>query len=83
MLKKRTMKARRYKFGHMIPTSIIDCKALHEQNGNTKWMDAVNKEVMLLKDLFGAFRKEAFPGEVDETYQQIKMLWVFDVKCVG
>ena len=67
----------------MVPTSIDDCKALDEQNGNTKWMEAVNKEVVLLRDLFGAFRKEAFPGEVDETYQQIKMLWVFDVKYDG
>lgn len=39
-------KKRSWKFGYQIPTSIKDAYLLDDENGNTKWADAIHKQII-------------------------------------
>ena len=79
---KRCGRGIRYKFGVQVPRTIQEARDLDRRAGNNKWMDAVMKEVNLLRDLYQCF-KPADEGEITDEYQKIPLLWVFDVKFDG
>ena len=69
----------KFKFGVQVPMGVKQALALDRKNGNTKWQDAIKKELAQLEE-FMVFRCLA-PGEkLPEGYKQIPYHIVFDVK---
>ena len=73
---------RTWKFGVQIPTSIKDAYLLDTENGNTKWANAIQKELFELK-LYDSFRVLNQGEDAPEGYKHIPMHMVFDVKHDG
>ena len=68
---------RTHKFGIRIPKSVAEAKAIDKENGNTLWMDALDKEMSNVRVAF----KTLQDGEtVPPGYQQITGHIVWDVK---
>ena len=82
LMKKRTGKAIKYMFGERVPRTLAEAYMLDKINGNTKWQDAIEKEVKLLRDLFGCF-KIPKPNEITEEYQYVPLIWAFAIKFDG
>ena len=55
---------------------------LDKYNDNTKWGDAIAKEVSLLKDDFMCFRPAKANKIIDE-YDKVPAIWAFTVKFDG
>ena len=80
LMKKRTGKAIKYQFGIRVPRSIREAYVLDSMNGDTKWHDAIEKEVKMLKDVYPCFRVPDDPSEITQEYQKVPLLWVFAAK---
>ena len=83
LMKKRTKQAMKWKFGVKIPRSLAEAKKFDKENGNTAWMDAVQTEVILLRDTYECFRVPEDPSEITDEYQHVTLLWAFDCKFDG
>ena len=73
---------KKFKFGVEVPKNVKDALRLDQKNGNTKWKDAIKKELEQLME-FNTF-KVLDPGETnppDHTF--IPLLMTFDVKFDG
>jgi hypothetical protein len=69
---------RTHKFGFRIPHSVAEAYAIDKANGNTKWADAIAKE---MKNVRVAFRIiDGPPGTQLPGYQHILCHLVFDIK---
>ena len=80
--KKKKLKGKpptRFKYGVQVPRNIMDAQRLDQLNGNTLWMDAVQKEMQALYDLdCFEFREAGYnPGS---DYQVTRLHLIFDVK---
>ena len=78
---KQGKRQKKFKFGIEIPRSIREAYALDKRNGNTKWADAIRKEIDQLQEF------ESFVP-VDDSfdlsgYSYVPMLMCFDVKFDG
>lgn len=83
MFKRRTGRAIKYQFGVRVPRTTQEALLLDRINGNTKWKDAIGKEVKLLRDTYECFRIPDDPTEITDEYQQIPLLWTYAVKFDG
>ncbi len=68
---------RTHKFGIRIPKSVEEAKAIDKENGNTLWMDALEKEMSNVRI---AFKVMDDSDVVPPGYQQITGHIVWDVK---
>ena len=65
-----------HKYGVELPTSIDEARRLDLKNGNTLWMDAINKEMENLKVAFDILEDGANPPV---GYNKASGHLVFDV----
>ena len=73
----------KYQFGYRVPRTISEAYKLDEINGNTKWADAIKKEVDLLYHEYSCFKLHEKGEKPPADYQKIPLLWVFAVKYDG
>ena len=73
---------KKYKFGVEIPTSIKHALVLDQQNGNSLWLDAINKEVNELLE-HDTFKILDNAKELSKEYQFIPSHFVLDCKFDG
>ena len=69
---------RTHKFGIRIPHSVQEAHAIDKEAGNTKWADAINKEMKNVRVAFKVIDEP--PGFRKSGYQHIKCHLVFDIK---
>ena len=69
----------RFKFGIEVPRGVKEALRLDEKNGDTKWMDAINKEKDQLFD-FKTFEVLNKNEKAPKGYKRIPGFYVFDVK---
>jgi hypothetical protein len=67
-----------YKFGIRIPHSVEEALQIDKENGDTRWADAMNKEMTNVMVL--AFKMIGEGAPAPPGYQTIKCHIVFDVK---
>ena len=65
------------KFGIEVPKSVKDALRLDNENGNTFWKDAINKEMTNVKVAFKFANKNSIPPP---GFKQIRCHIIFDVK---
>ena len=83
MLKtKRAARGIKYQFGVCLPRNVKEAYQLDQHNGNTKWGDAIAKEVSLLKNDFTCFRP-AKENEITEEFDKVPVIWAFAIKFDG
>jgi hypothetical protein len=73
----------KYKFGARVPRTLREAYLLDKWANNTKWSDAIQKEVESLVETYSVFtiyEKGKIPP-VDHT--KIPLLWAFDIKFNG
>ena len=68
----------KYKFGVKVPQGIRRALALDQENGNSLWKEAIDKELKQIND-YETFRQRK-PGESLDGYTRIPYHMVFDVK---
>ena len=66
-----------HKYGIRIPKSVQEAQKVDKENGNTLWMDAIEKE---LKSVKVAFKILDDNESIPPGYQEINCHFVFDVK---
>ena len=79
MLKRQNVRflKKTFKFGIEVPSSVREAYALDKKNGDTKWADAIQKEMVnvCLASQIGA------DGEtIPISYQKIRCHLTFDIK---
>lgn len=79
---KRSSRGIKYQFGVRVPRNIAEAYKLDQENGNSLWTEAIDREVKLLRDDFECFRVGE-ESEITEEYQKIPLLWTFAVKFDG
>ena len=79
LYKKKTNTVK-YNFGVRIPKSIREARLLDKMNGNTKWDDAIEKELRALYEEHNCFEKLKDKNEIPNGYKYVPLLWVFAVK---
>ena len=52
-------------------------------NGNTLWADGIQQEVDLMYNVYDVFKLVEKGEEIPADYQQIPLIWTFDVKFDG
>jgi hypothetical protein len=88
LLQKKRTNTVKYQFGMRVPRSINEAYKLDLLNNNTKWADAIIKELKTLYEEYGCFKAlskgkgEVLPAEYAE-YKYIPLLWAFAVKYDG
>ena len=78
----RKTRSRQYKFGYALPFNVKDAYALDKANGNSKWADAIAKELAELQ-LYDSFQVLSRGEKAPKGYQFVPMHMVFDVKYDG
>jgi hypothetical protein len=68
---------RTHKFGIAVPGDVDKAKILDKENGDTKWQDAITKE---MKNVMIAFKMIGKGAESPPGYQKIRCHLIFDVK---
>ena len=66
-----------HKHGVELPTSVAHAKKLDEKNGNTLWMDAINREMENLRVAFDILEDGA---KIPVGYHKASGHLVFDVR---
>ena len=79
---KRAARGIKYQFGIRLLRNVREAYQLDKHNGNTKWGDAIAKEVSLLKDDFTCFWP-AKANEITDVYDKVPVIWAFAVKFDG
>ena len=67
-------------FGVRIPRGIREALLLDQQNGNTKWRDAIETELRALHEENECFEVKSSKDEIPPGCKCIPLLWVFAVK---
>jgi hypothetical protein len=74
-------KTLREKFGHRIPNTVREALILDYENGNTKWADAIQKEIDTLVALnVFKFHPPATEFNRSAGWQRAPLIMIFDVK---
>ena len=68
-----------YKYGFEIARDFLHAKKLDNRNGNTKWTDAHNLE-MIVMDEYNVFKDCGTSEHPPEGYKVIKVRMIYDVK---
>ena len=68
-----------YKFGVRIPRNVKEAIRLDEENGNTYWQDAMDRELLQL-DEYKVYHSIGKSTRVPTGYQMIPLRMVFDIK---
>ena len=66
-----------HKYGIRIPKSVDEAHQIDKENGNTKWADAIAKE---MKNVMVAFKMLGMGAPTPVGYQKIRCHIIFDVK---
>ena len=66
-----------------MPINLKEAYELDKHNGNTLWADGIQKEVGMLYDVYEVFKLVEEREEIPNDYQEILLLWTFDVKLDG
>ena len=66
-----------HKFGIQLPKSVEEAKQIDEENGDTHWQDAINKEMKAVRVAFNILGEDA---KAPVEHQFIGCHMVFDVK---
>ena len=82
--------AQRFKFGYEIPKNYKDAICIDQQNGNSKFQDAIDKEIAQLAE-YETFRDEGKAkwiagnklANAPQGFHKIRVHFVFDVKHDG
>ena len=74
--------AAKYMFGYEIPKNYKHALILDQKNGNTKWQDAIQLEIVQLHD-YATFKDLGFGTSVPVGYRKITVHFVFAVKHDG
>ena len=71
-------------YGYKVPNTYLEAVALDEKNGNTKWQDAIELEILCLHE-YKVFKDLGHAKDVSAPtdYQCIKLTVVFAVKHDG
>jgi hypothetical protein len=88
ILKARGNDGPRYKYGVRLPSRARECAELDRENGDTKWTDANQAELNLLNEFeafeeYGVYTDEKASALIDQGYQFIKLMMIYDVKHDG
>ncbi len=62
-----------------VPGNIAEAYKVDQENGNSLWTEAIDREVKLLRSEFECFRIGE-ESEITEDYQKIPLFWTFAVK---
>lgn len=82
MAAKRRANGPKYQFGVRVPRNIKEAYELDKLNNDTKWSDAIQKEISQLTEEYECF--QLAEGNVPPAdHQQIPLLWTFAVKFDG
>ena len=68
-----------YKFGFQVPRNYAEAMELDKQNGNTLWLDAIDKELKQIAD-YKTFNDLGKGVMAPTGYKRIRVHMVFDVK---
>jgi len=71
---KRSSRGIKYKFEVRVPRNIAEAYKLDQENGNSLWTEAIDREVKLLRDDFECFRVGE-ESEITGENQKIPLLW--------
>ena len=82
LLRKKRSRVK-FQYGYRVPRSIDEAYRIDEANHNTKWSDAIKKEVDLLHNQFKCFKVIFKREQVPKEYKCIPLLWAFAVKYDG
>ena len=69
-----------FKYGHEVPTSVKEAYELDKRNGNTRWKDAIAKE---MKNVRIAFRILENSENLPPFHEHVPCHLIFDVKMDG
>ena len=69
----------KYKFGVQVPRNTKEAYRIDRENGDTKWADAIEKELKQIDD-YNTFRVVGDSEAIDSTYKQIPYHMIYDVK---
>jgi hypothetical protein len=75
--KKKYIYGPKFKYGVQVPRNVRDALALDKANGDTKWADAIKKEIEALKALKCFEFRDQRPGN---DYQKTTLVMIFEVK---
>jgi hypothetical protein len=78
-VKKRVLK-KTYKFGIRVPKNAAEAYAIHKENGNTLWADAIAK---LMKNVRVAFNVLEDDQVVPVGHQESRCHGIYDIKMDG
>jgi hypothetical protein len=82
-LAKRKRQKTHFKFGQRLPRTIKEAQELDLQNKNTKWQDAIDKEIKLLVETYSCFKVLGKEERTPKNHEFILIIWVFDIKVDG
>ena len=80
---RRKKRGPKFKFGYRVPRSIDEAYEIDAANGNTKWTDAIKKELVSIVDDNEVFSILKENEKAPEGYSFAPLLWTFDVKFDG
>ena len=72
---------RTHKFGIQIPKSVEEAKRLDQENGDSRWWEAICNKMRNIRPAFEVWEKDV--EHIPPGYQQIKCHMIFDVKMGG
>ena len=74
--------APKYKYGFEVPRDYAHAMRLDEQNGNKRWAEATELEMVLMQD-YKVFKDLGLNAPIPEGYKNIRVHLVYDVKHDG
>ena len=69
-----------FKYGHEVPSSVKEAYMIDQKNGNTRWRDAISKE---MRNVRIEFRMLSEGENTPVGYEYVPCHLVFDVKIDG
>jgi hypothetical protein len=67
-----------HKYGFTIPKTVEEAKRIDSENGDTRWWDAIVKEMKNVRPVFKVF--EGQENQIPIGYQKIRCHLIFDIK---
>jgi hypothetical protein len=64
MLLKRKKRKVKFQYGFKVPRNVNEAYKFDKENGDTKWIDAIQKEGNLLKDEYQCFDIKASENQI-------------------
>ena len=74
---------KQYKYGIELPQSYKHALELDCQNGNTKWIDAIQLKISQMIKQFKAFRALPKGKTLSSDFKRLRYHFVFDIKFNG